>query len=98
MAIHLEMIAGHHEDALFSAQPFDQHRRIDVVVVAHEHDRASLRRHMLESTVPGVQPVAHERIVAANDALRSSEQARATGGDNAMRASTSLKAPGAIVV
>src|SRR5262245_58511660 len=45
-AVHLEVIAGNDEDALFVANPLDELGRSDTVRVADERDRAGFRRHV----------------------------------------------------
>ena len=79
VAVHAEMIAGHDQHALLLAQPVDQRRRIDRVVVADVDDRAGFRLDPAEAAGVG-EPRLDQRQVAAQDVARALEQLRAALG------------------
>src|SRR5687767_2176719 len=63
IAVHLEMIAGHEEDALFLAYPLAQRRRANRQRVFDEGDRARFGRDVRQHRRPAFNPSPDRRVV-----------------------------------
>src|SRR5688572_5719657 len=62
-AVHLEMIAGHDEDALLVPDALGQPGRADAMRVADEGDGARLGRNVAERSGPAFEPALQGRVV-----------------------------------
>src|SRR5262249_22511625 len=74
IAIHLKVIAGDEQHALFGPKTLDEGSRIDAMLIAHEKDRSGLRRYVRQPGRSLVDPIPHQGVIRRNDAASARKE------------------------